>query len=60
MTDVNTVLSWLEGLTQDDWRVYHSDSEVQNIAAAAMELIKHKVMSADDFAIKASENEQEQ
>lgn len=59
MTDVNTVLSWLEGLKQDDWRAYHSDSEVQNIAAAAMELIKHKVMSANDFAVEASENKQE-
>ena len=72
MTDVNTVLSWLEGLTQDDWRAYHSDSEVQNIAVAAMELIKMqniaaaamvltkpKVMSPNDFGIEASENKQE-
>lgn len=59
MTDVNTVLSWLEGLTQDDWRTYHSDSEVQNIAAAAMELIKHKVMLPNDFTVEVSENEQE-
>ena len=60
MTDIDTVLSWLEGLTHDDWRAYHSDSEVQNIAAAAMELIKHKVMSTNDFAIEESENEQEE
>lgn len=42
MEDRVKVLSWLEGLTFDDWRMYHSDSEVQNIAKAAFELLKEQ------------------
>ena len=42
MTDRVKVLSWLEGLTFDDWRMYHSDSEVQNIAKEAFELLKER------------------
>ena len=42
MADREKVLSWLEGLTFDDWRMYHSDSEVQNIAKAAFELLKEQ------------------
>lgn len=40
MADREKVLSWLEGLTFDDWRMYHSDAEVQNIAKEAFELLK--------------------
>lgn len=40
--DVKAVMSGLEGLTWDDWRAYHSDSEVQNIAKAALELLKER------------------
>ena len=39
MADRTTVMSWLEGLAQDDWRMFHSDSEVQEIARSALELI---------------------
>lgn len=42
MTDREQVLSWLEWLTFDDWHMYHSDSEVQNIAKSAMELLKEQ------------------
>lgn len=42
MADREKVLSWLEGLTDDDWYMYHSDSEVQNIAKAAFELLKEQ------------------
>ena len=42
MADRVKVLSWLEGLTDDDWRMYHSDSEVQNIAKAAFDLLKEQ------------------
>lgn len=35
-------MSWLEGLTQDDWREWHSDSEVQTTAQAALELLKEQ------------------
>ena len=42
MTDRKTAMSWLEGLTFDDWRMYHSDTEVQNIAKCALELLKEQ------------------
>ena len=35
-------MGWLEGLVQDDWRAYHSDSEVQEIARDALELLKEQ------------------
>lgn len=40
MADRKTVMSWLEGLAQDDWREWHSDSEVQTTAQAALEMLK--------------------
>ena len=42
MVDIEKVMSWLEGLSQDDWQDYHSDSEVQNIAKEALELLKEQ------------------
>jgi rubrerythrin len=42
MADIKTVMSWLEGLTQDDWRMYYSDSEVQEIAKATLALLKEQ------------------
>ena len=42
MPDKKTVMSWLEGLTQDDWQSFHSDSEVQQIAMATLELLKEQ------------------
>lgn len=42
MTNKKKVMSWLEGLSDDDWRRYHSDSEVRNIAKAALELLKEQ------------------
>ena len=41
-TNKNTVMGWLEGLTQDDWRQWYSDSEVQETAKAALELLKEQ------------------
>lgn len=35
-------MSWLEGLAQDDWPMYHSDSEVQEIAKAAFALLEEQ------------------
>lgn len=52
MTDHEKVMSWLEGLTDDDWRRYHSDSEVRNIAKAALELLKEqeaRVLTLDEM-----------
>lgn len=40
MPDRVSVMSWLEGLTQDDWRQYNSDSEVQKIARSALALLE--------------------
>lgn len=37
-----TVMSRLEGLTQDDWRMFHSDSEVQEIARSALAMLKEQ------------------
>jgi hypothetical protein len=42
MPDREKVMSWLEGLAEPDWRDFHSDSEVQNIAKFALALIKEQ------------------
>jgi hypothetical protein len=38
--EINAVMSWLEGLAQDDWNLFYSDSEVQNIAKSALKLLR--------------------
>ena len=40
--DREKVISWVEGLAEDDWRLFHSDSEVQNIAKAVLALLKEQ------------------
>lgn len=63
MTDHEKVMSWLEGLTFDDWRDYHSDSEVRTIAKAALELLKEQEpktghwVSANDGDVVAIDND---
>ena len=42
MPDRESVMAWLDGLAQDDWRTFHSDSEVQEIARNALELLKEQ------------------
>jgi hypothetical protein len=42
MADKKQIMSWLEGLAQDDWPMFHSDSEVQEIAKNALELLKEQ------------------
>lgn len=42
MVNRKTVMSWLEGLTQDDWQEWHSNSEVQTTAQAALDLLKEQ------------------
>ena len=37
-----TVMGGLEGLTQDDWQQWYSDSEVQETAKAALALLKEQ------------------
>jgi hypothetical protein len=39
MPDMEKVMSWLEGLTEPDWRECYSDSEVQETARQALDLI---------------------
>ena len=57
MEDIKTVMSWLEGLTWDDWHEYHSDSEVQNIAKSALELLKEqkKIVRCKDCKLQECE-----
>lgn len=50
--EINTVMSWLEGLAQEDWREFHSDSEVRNIAAAALELLKDQQEEIDELSFQ--------
>ena len=42
MIDKKKLMSDLEGLTFDDWHMYHSDTEVQGIAIDALELLKEQ------------------
>jgi len=42
MMDRLTVMGSLEGLTQDDWEQWYSDSEVQETAKAALSLLKEQ------------------
>ena len=64
MPDREKVMSWLEGLAEPDWRDFHSDSEVQNIAKSALELLKAQRETIDelistDKALKLLEEQEE-
>ena len=39
MVDREKVMSWLEGLAEPDWMDCYSESEVQNTAIAALDLL---------------------
>ena len=56
--DVKKIISWLEGLSQDDWREFHSDSEVQNIAKSALELLKEQSEMIERYNYEAKVTEQ--
>ena len=59
MEDIEKVMRWLEGLTFDDWRDYHSDSEVSNMAKATLELLKEqqeKIRQLESMNVSASGN----
>ena len=49
MNTTDKVMSWLEGLAEPDWRDFHSDSEVQNIAKSALELLKSQRETIDEL-----------
>lgn len=55
MADRTTVMSWLEGLAQDDWMMFHSDSEVQEIARSALALLKQQEADREFYAEKCDE-----
>ena len=50
------VMSWLEGLTEPDWRECYSDSEVQETARQALDLIDEllKEQEAQKFFVDES------
>ena len=49
MVEREKVMSWLEGLAQQDWRMFHSDSEVQVIAESALTLLKEQKETIDEL-----------
>ena len=57
MDKVTYALGMLEGLTQDDWRMFHSDSEVQAIAKLAFEALSEyaKLPTAEDGTVESME-----
>ena len=42
MPDREKVMSWLEGLAEDESMMFHSFSEVGNIARSALALLKEQ------------------
>ena len=51
--DKTDIMANLEGLTWDDWHMYHSDTEVQNIAKSVFDLLiallkKQKAVAVHD------------
>lgn len=51
MTDRKKIMSDLEGLTYDDWHMYHCDTDVQGIAIDALEFLQH-----DEQTIESLQN----
>lgn len=49
MEDRKAVMSWLEGLTEDDWEEWYSHSEMQNTAKAAIELLKEQEATIEKY-----------
>ena len=47
MPDREKVMSWLEGLSQNDWQDFYSYSEVQNIAKSALKLLQEQENEID-------------
>ena len=59
MEDIDTVMSWLEVLAQNDWQDFHSDSEVQNIAKSALALLKDQANDIHHMGLIIEEHEKE-
>lgn len=47
--DKLTVMGCLEGLTQNDWQQWYSDSEVQETAKAALSLLKEQESLLEEY-----------
>lgn len=54
--DRTEIMANLEGLTWDDWRMYHSDTEVQNIAKSAFYLLIALLKEQEAQPVKAVKN----
>lgn len=54
--DKTEIMANLEGLTWDDWRMYHSDTEVQNIAKSAFDLLIELLKEQEAKEVKESTN----
>ena len=50
--DKTEIMANLEGLTWDDWRMYHSDTEVQNIAKSAFDLLIALLKEQEPMKVK--------
>ena len=46
MADMKTIMSWLEGLAEPNWRMFHSDSEVQTIAKETLDILHRMEVTA--------------
>lgn len=58
MTNGQKIMSDLEGLTFDDWHMFHCDSDVQGIAIDALNLLKEQqeIINELNTAIKEWRN----
>ena len=54
--DKTDIMANLEGLTWDDWRMYHSDTEVQNIAKSVFDLLIALLKEQEAKEVKESTN----
>ena len=52
MPDREKVMSWLEGLAEPDWRECYRDSEVQETARQALDLIDELLKEQEDLGIE--------
>ena len=59
MPDRERVVSWLEGLADDDWREYYSDSEVQETARQALNLMNQQENDIHHMGLIIEEYEKE-
>lgn len=54
MIDREKAMSWLEGLAEPDWRECYSDSEVQETARQALDLIDELLKEQEAMPVRYS------